>query len=625
MSTSRSRQTANDGFNFQDLIQSLRETRDDDLDDRLVIGLDFGTTFSGVSWATVDDFERNKIQTITSWPGAYGQESKAPTRLFYEYGKIFWGYEVPDDVEPIQWFKLLLLRDEDLSPEVRSDDLIIRARKMLQDENKTAVDCIADYLKALWDHTLKSIRSARSEFIVSNMTFHVVITIPAIWKDYAREAMKEAARKAGILQARSSAGETILTFVPEPEAAGLASLGLFIRQLRTGEVYVICDAGGGTVDVISYKVGELKPITLHEAVVGTGGLCGGIFVDAQFNRICKARLGRRWSKLNPGHIKHIMNSEWETKIKTRYRPDNKRPNIVTIPDEAFHGPDRNDTEREPPIINGSIHFSSTSPPSSDIQNTFTEVFAKIDELLDGQIKSARNKGLSVKGIVLVGGFGTSPYLFQHLESRYKYQDLKVIQSDDTNPNTSPRTAICRGAVFKGFIDGPRGAAHSTLSIGSTIARQSLGVTMSVEFEEGVHKQKDKYRDRVTGVWMARNQMQWYLYKGQDVSKVDPIRYGFYESFDDGNSIKGTITDIIYQCDNENPPHQLDDTVTGICNVSWSTKGINYNDLKSQFGQSGAYKDLVYEIEVRPSGASTDFAIYYQGKKVGSQNSRIVYK
>lgn len=44
MSTMRSRSKASDGFDFQDLIQSLRETRDGDLDDRLVIGLDFGTT-----------------------------------------------------------------------------------------------------------------------------------------------------------------------------------------------------------------------------------------------------------------------------------------------------------------------------------------------------------------------------------------------------------------------------------------------------------------------------------------------------------------------------------------------------------------------------------------------------
>ncbi|KAJ5522024.1 hypothetical protein N7527_006139 [Penicillium freii] len=620
MSTYRPRRKASDGFDFQDLIQSLRETRDGDLDDRLVIGLDFGTTFSGVSWATVDDFERNQIQTITSWPGAYRQESKAPTRLFYENGKTFWGYEVPDEVEPIQWFKLLLLRDEDMSSEVRSNDLIVRARKMLQDEDKTAVDCIADYLKGLWAHTLKSIKSDRNDVIVSNLAFHVVITIPAIWKDYAREAMKEAAKKAGILKRRSSASETILTFVPEPEAAGLASLGLRRRQLRTDEVYVICDAGGGTVDVISYRVGELKPITLHEAVGGTGGLCGGIFVDAQFGRICKARLGRRWSKLNPGHIKHIMDSEWETKIKTRYHPDNKRPNIVAIPDEAFGGPDRNDTEREPHIINGSIHFSS-----SDIRKTFTEVFAEIDKLLDGQIKSARDKGLSVKGIVLVGGFGTSPYLYQHLEGRYKPQNLKVIQSDDTSPNTSPRTAICRGAVFKGFIDGPGGAAHSTLSIGSTIARQSLGVTMSVEFKKGVHNKKDKYRDRVTGECMARNRMKWYLYKGQDVSKADPIRHSFVRSFTDGDDFKSTISDTIYQCDSENPPRQLNDTVTGICKVSWSTKGINHDDLESQSGKNGPYKVLSYEIEVRPSGASNDFAIYYEGKKVGSKNSRIAYE
>lgn len=160
---------------------------------------------------------------------------------------MFWGYEVPDDVEPIQWFKLLLLRDDDMPPDVRSNEFVLKAKRMIEEENKTAVDCIADYLKALWRHTIKSIRNARGQSVVSNLTFHVVITIPAIWKDYAREAMKEAAEKAGILQPRSSAGETILTFVPEPEAAGLASLSLRRRHLKTGEVYVICDAGGGTV------------------------------------------------------------------------------------------------------------------------------------------------------------------------------------------------------------------------------------------------------------------------------------------------------------------------------------------------------------------------------------------
>lgn len=44
MSSVRSRSRAIDGVGFQDLIQSLRETRNGHLNDRLVIGLDFGTT-----------------------------------------------------------------------------------------------------------------------------------------------------------------------------------------------------------------------------------------------------------------------------------------------------------------------------------------------------------------------------------------------------------------------------------------------------------------------------------------------------------------------------------------------------------------------------------------------------
>lgn len=62
--------------------------------------------------------------------------------------------------------------------------------------------------------------------------------------------MKEAAEKAGILDYRS-AGETTLTFAPEPEAAGFAALldreTEFLQETDPGDVFVICDAGGGTV------------------------------------------------------------------------------------------------------------------------------------------------------------------------------------------------------------------------------------------------------------------------------------------------------------------------------------------------------------------------------------------
>jgi molecular chaperone DnaK (HSP70) len=58
--------------------------------------------------------------------------------------------------------------------------------------------------------------------------------------------MKEAADKAGILDDRL-AGLTTLSFAPEPEAAALASLFESKPSIDAGDVFVICDAGEGTV------------------------------------------------------------------------------------------------------------------------------------------------------------------------------------------------------------------------------------------------------------------------------------------------------------------------------------------------------------------------------------------
>ncbi len=101
-----------------------------------------------------------------------------------------WGYEVPSDADPVLWFKLLLLREEDLEEDLRQSDYYIRAKRKLRELNKTPTDIIADYLRALWQHTLNTIHKSRSKFVIAALAFHVVITVPAIWKDYARTSMQ---------------------------------------------------------------------------------------------------------------------------------------------------------------------------------------------------------------------------------------------------------------------------------------------------------------------------------------------------------------------------------------------------------------------------------------------------
>lgn len=74
--------------------------------DRIVVGLDFGTTYSGVAWATTQPSD--PCESLTTWPGGESSD-KAPTKLRYAAGQTQWGFGVPLDAsqdEVVEWFKL---------------------------------------------------------------------------------------------------------------------------------------------------------------------------------------------------------------------------------------------------------------------------------------------------------------------------------------------------------------------------------------------------------------------------------------------------------------------------------------------------------------------------------------
>lgn len=200
----------------------------------IIIGIDFGTTFSGVAytWSAKGD----KVQVITSWDTdnySGSNEEKTLTALsFVDQGQVNWGYSVRKDDGQVKWFKLLLLDEEDLPDDVRVSSRILEAREYLRRHNKTAIEVIAVYLRCLWNHSIQRITESVSKALVNYSKFHVVMTLPAIWPDYARSRMREAAYLAGILDARA-AGETELTFVSEPEAGAIATFAdMEGRQVR---------------------------------------------------------------------------------------------------------------------------------------------------------------------------------------------------------------------------------------------------------------------------------------------------------------------------------------------------------------------------------------------------------
>lgn len=169
------------------------------------------------------------INIITNWDAVKNHcsdKEKVPSVIHYDdKGEVSWGYSVPEKTASLkfEWFKLCLLNEGDISKDIHNAAQIQASRKSLRESKKSVVDVISDYLRALWKHSIRNIRRAIGGQLVDISRFKVIATIPAIWPAYAQIRMLEAIEKAGILETRA-AGDTILQFLTEPEAAALATI-----------------------------------------------------------------------------------------------------------------------------------------------------------------------------------------------------------------------------------------------------------------------------------------------------------------------------------------------------------------------------------------------------------------
>lgn len=232
----------------------------------LVIGIDFGTTFTGVAFGLAEkDSTANasqdrrriaeKVVVIRSWPGASNAD-KIPTVLLYNANPPSWGVKVKATDEPrVANFKLGLqenirehYKKRQLSSGTPSDPSILGG--FLYDHNwrhpqlpgKEPIDFTADYLTQIVQYVLKErLPMQYGKQFLQNQQISYVITVPAIWSDKAKELTRQAAVRAGITRRK-------LMLITEPEAASLYCATLCKEvDLKKGDRFCICDAGGGTV------------------------------------------------------------------------------------------------------------------------------------------------------------------------------------------------------------------------------------------------------------------------------------------------------------------------------------------------------------------------------------------
>lgn len=126
---------------------------------RLIIGIDFGTTYSGVAYCFPDK-RTSKPRTVVNWPGAVPSSTpKIPTLISYDKQDptaFTWGALVDKKSDSVVGVKLLLDPCQEYPSYLPTRNLA----KDIKSLAKPPQDIAADFLGALNQHALAQIEQA---------------------------------------------------------------------------------------------------------------------------------------------------------------------------------------------------------------------------------------------------------------------------------------------------------------------------------------------------------------------------------------------------------------------------------------------------------------------------------
>lgn len=158
-------------------------------ENKIIIGIDFGTTYSGVAYLFTGVDKPEPIP-ITEWPGAKGaNRPKVPTLIRYEKPpdrSYQWGYEIAHsmDADKIEAIKLLLDPDHPKPLYVPQSNTKAELKRL----GKPAIDVATDYLQALYKHALSKIEASWPEDYLQMLQKEFVLSVPAVWSDKAKNS-----------------------------------------------------------------------------------------------------------------------------------------------------------------------------------------------------------------------------------------------------------------------------------------------------------------------------------------------------------------------------------------------------------------------------------------------------
>ncbi|KAG7053623.1 Hsp70-like protein [Colletotrichum scovillei] len=569
-----------DAFDFGQLSVSGR---------KIIVGIDFGTTYSGVAWAETQRPDRRTA--ITTWPISKtireGESSdKVPTKLRYAGDEIQWGFSIPVTApqdEVVEWFKL------DLDPSLQSMGQAVSSEAR---GGRNVDKLVTDYISALGNHLIYTLKEKLGEQVVNTTPLEFVVTVPAIWSDLAKDKTKQACQRAAGLNTVTNTVAPI-HLVSEPEAAAIYALhGLDPHGLKVDDTVVVVDAGGGTVDLISYTITSLKPILeVQEAAPGSGALCGSTFLNMRFAKFLKAKLGKE-----DGFDDEIMAEAMEhAQVKRQFTLGAAPDDTYTIPVGGLAN------NKELGINRGRFALKA-----SDLQTIFEPVVLECIKLVKDQITASN---VPIRAILLVGGFGASNYLKERLRNAID-KSIQIMQP----PNAWQ--AVVQGAVMKGLAQVSPDKL-TQVKVQNRKARKHYGTEWRSKYDAKLHKHLEHKRHwcGLDGCYKVYT-MEWFIQRGDNVSENEPFYTSFvWTGLVSQGRIKKIKMDIYADRNQRIAPVARDENVSMLVHVEADVGHIPEHMLSRRQGLDGQwYYELNCKIEAVYLSASTTYTLLYNNQR-----------
>ncbi|XP_033744268.1 heat shock 70 kDa protein 12B-like [Pecten maximus] len=452
--------------------------------------IDFGTTFSGYAFSSLNDFQSSPdLVSSMVWTAGSGclQSLKTSTCVLFSPHKKFsaFGFQAEDKYSELVlekkekgWYLFRRFKMELYNAKKVTTYMTL---KSVDGNTLPALDVFSAAIGYMKDHLLQKCSTQGLDLLPHDIQW--VLTVPAIWDDTAKYFMRKAAEQAGIL------AET-LHLALEPEAAALYCQHIHVNMsdddgrktletFKPWTKYMVLDAGGGTVDITVHQVQDGG--TLREVCAASGGDWGGTKVDEQFENLLKNVFGQDvFETFRRENIDDFLEILRNFEVKKRTLSGRQDEHITfSIPPSLLDIHENLEQSRSASdfvAANSGYIFLKKNKFRISAQNA-KSLFKSSTRGIVKHLKTLIKDPLvaDISSIIMVGGYSECSFLQKRVIRAFP--NIRVIVPSE------PDLAVLKGAVISG---------HTPSAITHRVCRYTYGFGGNIAFQEGVHDEKRKY-------------------------------------------------------------------------------------------------------------------------------------